>query len=233
MLVSIEIKSEENKIMQKLEAPLVAVDTVVLGILNGELSVLLIQINEGPYKDKWAVPGGLVRMDEGLDEAAVRVLTEKTSLKNVYLEQLYTFGNPKRDIRGRSVSVAYFALVAHPEELDIETLDYYKEIKWFPVNKLPELAFDHKDVIRTAHERLKAKLSYTNIAYSLLPKEFALTDLQKVYEMILGETLDKRNFRKRLKTFDIVEPTGKMQSDVTHRPAELYRFKDTDLKFYI
>ncbi len=232
MHVSIEIKSEDQKFMTNIKAPLVAVDTVVLGILDGRLSVLLIQIGEGPYLNKWAVPGGLVKMEESLDEAAVRVLTEKTSLKNIYLEQLYTFGDPKRDMRDRSVSVAYFALVGHPEKLDIESQGYYKSIKWFHISELPEMAFDHNEVVKVAHERLKGKLTYTNIAYSLVPEEFALTDLQRVYEMIMEEPMDKRNFRKRLKNLDLVEPTGKMQTDVTHRPAELYRFKDRELQSF-
>lgn len=212
--------------------PLLAVDTVVFTVLKGKLSVLLIQINMGPYKDKWAVPGSLVKEKETLDEAAVRVLSEKANLKNIFLEQLYTFGDPDRDVRSRSVSVAYFALISSPEKLEVSTLKYYKGTEWFPIEKLPELAFDHKKIIGTAHKRLKGKLSYTNIAYSLLPEEFTLTQSQKVYEVILGRHLDKRNFRKKINSLDIVEQLDKKQTDVIHRPATLYRFKNRELEVF-
>jgi 8-oxo-dGTP diphosphatase len=212
--------------------PLVAVDTVVFTIFNGNLSVLLIQIDSGPYKEKWAVPGGLVKIDEDLDDAAVRVLSEKANIKNLFLEQLYTFGELDRDVRDRSISVAYFALVSNPDKLEISTQEYYKAIDWLPVNTLPEMAFDHKKIIETAHERLKGKLSYTNIAYSLLPKEFTLTQLQRVYEVILGRSLDKRNFRKKINSLDFVEELDKRQKDVTHRPAKLYKFKNRNLEIF-
>jgi len=212
--------------------PFLAVDTVVFSIINKKLSVLLIKINNGPYKDKWAVPGGLVQDNESLDNAAVRVLSEKTSLKNIYLEQLYTFGEPNRDMRGRSVSVTYFALVNNAEKLELTTQEYYAEIKWFSVDKLPEMAFDHKEVVEVAKNRLRSKLSYSNIAYSLLPKEFTLTQLQRVYEIILGHSLDKRNFRKKIDSLNIVEDLKKKQTDVTHRPAQLYKFKKRKLEVF-
>lgn len=216
----------------KKEKPLLAVDTVVFTIDDKKLQVLLIQIGEGPYKNRWAVPGGLVRTDEPLDKAAIRVLSEKANLQNIFLEQLYTFGDPKRDIRGRSVSVAYFALINSPQKLDISTQDYYKDIKWHPAEDLPDLAFDHKEIINKAHERLKGKLSYSNIAYSLLPKEFTLTQLQRVYEIILGKKLDKRNFRKKINSLDILQKLNKKQQDVGHRPAQLYKFKTRELRVF-
>ncbi len=212
--------------------PLLAVDTVVFSVVDGVLSALLIQINSGNYQGKWAIPGGLVKVDESLDAAAIRVLRAKTSLKGIYLEQLYTFGDPKRDIRGRSVSVAYFALINTPKDIEIKTLEFYKDIKWFPLDKLPEMAFDHKIILSVAHKRLKDKLSYTNIAYSLLPHEFTLTDMQKIYEIVLGEKLDKRNFRKKIKSLEMLESLGRMQEEVTHRPAELYKFKEHDLRIF-
>ena len=216
----------------KLRAPLVAVDTVVFSILDEKLHAVLIQINEGVYKNKWAVPGGLVKLNESLDEAAVRVLVEKTSLENIYLEQLYTFGEIKRDTRGRSISVAYFALVNNARALNLKTKEYYNDVKWTPVSKLPTMAFDHKEIIRRAHTRLKSKLSYSNIAYSLLPKEFTLSELQKVYEIILGEKLDKRNFRKKIDSLGILEELNKKQTGVTHRPALLYKFKKRELRLF-
>lgn len=212
--------------------PLLAVDTVVFTVLDKKLSVLLIKIGSGPYAEKWAVPGGLVGADETLDEAAVRVLNEKANVRNIYLEQLYTFGDLGRDVRDRSVSVAYFALISSSEKLDISTQEYYKDIKWFPVKELPEMAFDHEEIIETAHTRLKGKLTYSNIAYSLLPEEFTLTQLQKVYEIILGRELDKRNFRKKIMSLDIVESLNKKQKDVEHRPARLYEFKTRQLEIF-
>ncbi len=205
--------------------PLVAVDTVIFTVINQKLSVLLIQINSGHYDSKWAVPGGLVGLSENLDEAAVRVLSEKASLKDIYLEQVYTFGEIDRDVRGRSISVAYFALIDHPKNIEPNELEYYKDIEWFSIENLPSMAFDHEKIVRVAHERLKEKLGNTSIVYTLLPEEFTLTDMQRIYEIILEEKLDKRNFRKKIKAIDIVAPAGKIQEGVGHRPAELYRFK--------
>jgi 8-oxo-dGTP diphosphatase len=218
--------------MEEKNKTYLAVDTVVLTIINQKLSVLLIQIAEGIYSNKWAVPGGLVNDEESLDDAAMRVLSEKTNLRNVFLEQLYTFGDPKRDSRKRSVSVAYFALIPTPEKIEVAKKEYYKDIKWYPVDDLPDMAFDHKKIIEVAHERLKSKLSYTNIVYSLLPKEFTLTQLQRVYEIILGENLDKRNFRKKIESLGILKDLDKRQDEVSHRPAKLYSFRDRALKFF-
>lgn len=224
--------NEKKPNTSKNKIPLVAVDTVVFRITNEGLSVLLIQIGSGIYKDKWAVPGGLVRVNESLDDAAIRVLNEKAHLTHVYLEQLYTFGDVDRDKRGRSISVSYFALLPSTEELNVEIQTYYKDIKWFLLNNLPELAFDHKKIIETALQRLRDKLSYTNIVYSLLPKEFALTQLQSVYETILGKKLDKRNFRKKMLALGIVEPLDKRETNVVHRPAVLYKFRARRLETF-
>ena len=218
--------------MKEKNKPYVAVDTVVFTIIGGKLSVLLIQIETGIYKDKWAVPGGLVGADESLDDSATRVLSEKANLKNVFLEQLYTFGDPNRDERGRSISVAYFSLIPDHKKFEIVKKDYYKDIKWFSISTLPDMAFDHKKIISVGHERLKNKLSYTNVAYSLLPKEFTLTQLQRVYETILERKLDKRNFRKKIESLDIINDTNKIQSDVSHRPAKLYSFKNKGIKVF-
>lgn len=212
--------------------PLLAVDAVLFTVMEGSLKVLLIQIEGEEYDGQWAVPGGLVAKGERLDTAVSRILHKKANIEDVYLEQLYTFGEPDRDKRGHSVSVAYFALIDHPEKLGIETLEYYQNIKWFAVDDLPEMAFDHKKIIQYAHERLKAKLSYTNIAYSLLPKKFTLPQLREVYEVIYGESLDKRNFRKKILNRGLVEETGEHQEDVSHRPAKLYRFSKETLEIF-
>jgi 8-oxo-dGTP diphosphatase len=211
-----------------LKAPLVAVDVLILTIREKKLHALLIKIGQGEYKNRWALPGGLVRMDETLDAAAERSLHGKAGIKGLYLEQLYSFGDLKRDVRGRSVTVAYFALVDSDKFIP-KTMEYYTDISWHEVGKLPSMAFDHKEIIRYGIDRLRNKIEYTNIAYGLLPKEFTLSELQSVYEIILGEKIDKRNFRKRLKILNIVEPTKRLRLGLKNRPAELYRFKKRGL----
>jgi 8-oxo-dGTP diphosphatase len=210
--------------------PAVAVDVLLFAIREETLQTLLIKISVPPYDGKWALPGGLVRLTETLDQAVERVLKEKAGIKDVYLEQLYSFGDLDRDSRSRSISVAYFALI-DSDKFELKTSELYSDIGWHSIGKLPELAFDHKKIIEYGVERLRAKLEYTNIAYGLLPKEFTLSRLQQIYEIILGKTLDKRNFRKRIKQLDILEPTDKFSTGTAKRPAGLYRFKKRDLVF--
>ena len=210
--------------------PAVAVDTLIFTIKNNKLMILLIQIGSGPYKKKWALPGGIVQLDETLDEAAKRVLKEKAGIKGIYMEQLYTFGDLDRDSRGRMISVAYFALV-NSDKINLKTMDYYSDIQWQDVKKLPPLAFDHQKIIKQGLIRLRRKMEYTNVAYGLLNKEFTLTEMQKVYEIVWDKELDKRNFRKQIQKLGIIESTGKMQHGGRNRPAKLYRFKDRKLIF--
>ena len=212
---------------QKLE---VAVDSVIFTIENDELNVLLIQMHKDPFKGSWAVPGGLIEQTETTKDAALRILEKQTSVKNVYLEQLGTFDDPERDPLGRVISVAYFALVNNEDTL-LHKTDKYADVRWWSVKKLPKLAYDHKQILKTAVERLQAKLEYTNVVWSLLPKEFALTDLQRVYEVILQEPIDKRNFRKKILSLKLIEKTGKKRAGEANRPAELYRFKKRSLQF--
>ena len=207
------------------ESPLVAVDVVIFSVIKGKLKVLLIEIGSGPYQKKWALPGGLISLDESLNEAAERVLADKAGVTGVYLEQLATFGNPKRDSRRRSISVAYFALV-NSEEFSPRTIEYYSDIAWKNVAQLPTLAFDHQVIISAAKERLKNKLGYSNIAYALLPKIFTLSELQSVYEIILNHPLDKRNFRKKIQEVQLIKETGTVRRDGPSRPAKLYTFID-------
>lgn len=206
-------------------SPLLAVDAAVFSVIDGTLKVLLIRIGSGPYEGKWALPGGLVRFDESLDQAAERVLSEKAGVDDIYLEQLYTFGGVDRDIRGRSVSVAYFALVNSDRCLPA-AIEYYSDIAWHDAGRLPKLAFDHAKIITRGVERLRSKLGYSNIAYGLLPKEFTLTELQSTYESILGHGLDKRNFRKKIQDIGLVKETGKIRKAGPSRPARLYAFTD-------
>lgn len=226
-----KIINQRAKKLKVIYGPAVAVDAVLFTIDNNHLKVLLIRINSGPYKNKWVLPGGLVKLNETLDDAAKRVLFQKTNIGEIHLEQLYSFGELKRDIRGRVISVAYFALVSSPKNYKVKTTSYYSEITWQKIKKLPPMAFDHREIIKYALERLKAKIEYTNIVYSLLSKEFTLTELQKTYEIILGKKLDKRNFRKRVVSLGLVEKTGKKKKGEPHRPAMLYRFAERKLRF--
>lgn len=209
----------KNKII--CDAHSVAVDVVVFAIIKNELNVLLIKRVVEP-KDMWAIPGGFVKEDESLDDAAIRELKEETGVSNVYLEQLYTFGEPKRDPRGRVISVSYFALVNH-EVLSLKSGSDAKEAKWFPINHNQKLAFDHDKILKYARKRLIWKLEYTNVAYGFLPTRFSLTDLQKVYEAVLGVKLDKRNFRRKFIATNLIKAT-KAKEGGAHRPATLYEF---------
>ena len=204
---------------------LVAVDAVVFTVLRGALHVLLIEIRGGAYDGKWAVPGGVVLPKESLDEAAERVLAEKAGVDGIHVEQLYTFGTIDRDVRGRSISVAYFALVASETALPHEDA-YYAEVAWKRVDRLPAMAFDHREIVTLARERLMAKLGYSNIGHALLPREFTLTELQSMYEAILGRELDKRNFRKKIIEIGLVRETGKVRRAGATRPAKLYSFAE-------
>lgn len=224
------MKIKNSKTKDVIIGPALAVDALIFAINDGRLDVLLIKISQGPYKNKWALPGGLVQLDENLDQAAEKVLAKKAGLKGVYLEQLYSFSEPKRDVRGRIVSVAYFALV-DSTKFQPKTTEYYSAIGWHNARRLPQLAFDHKKIIEFGIERLRGKIEYSNIAYALLPKEFTLSEMQAVYEIILGEKLDKRNFRKKMKSLNVIEPAQKTRAGLKSRPAELYRFKKRSLVF--
>ena len=224
-----KIVNKEASKFKVIYGPAVAVDAVLFTIKEDQLNVLLIKISKGSYKDKWAVPGGLVQLDETLDAAAKRALFQKTNIGDIHLEQLYSFGDLKRDTRGRVISVAYFALIGNPRNYKLKTAPYYSEIAWWQVRKLPAMAFDHRQIVKYALERLKAKIEHTNIAYSLLPKGFTLTELQRTYEIILGRRIDKRNFRKKIIALGLVKKTGKKQKGKPHRPAQLYRFSKREL----
>lgn len=203
----------------------VAVDVAVCTVRDGALSVLLAQAAGGPFAGAWALPGGLVRADESLDAAAARELSAQTGLDDVYLEQLYTFGSPERDPGGRVVSVAYVALVPHVERpAPAEPGPKYRQVAWWPVRRLPPLAYDHGEVVGTAVTRLRAKLQYTNLVYTLLGPTFTLSELQAVYEAILGRRLDRRNFRKKILATGLLAALDRVRRG-PHRPAALYRFR--------
>lgn len=203
--------------------PAVTVDCVVFGLDEGDLKVLLIRRKGEPFKGMWALPGGFVGMDETLEAAAARELREETGIGDFYLEQLYTFGDPGRDPRGRVISVAYYALVRLDRHRPQAATDA-DEAAWFSVSNPPALAFDHSVILATALERLKGKVRYRPIGFELLPEKFTLSQLQRLYETVLERKLDKRNFRKRILAMGLLEQTDEMQRDVAHRAARLYRF---------
>ena len=203
--------------------PALTVDCVVFGMDEEDLKVLLIKRGVEPFVGKWALPGGFVRMEEALDAAARRELEEEAGIRPSHLEQLYTFGEPGRDPRGRVVTVAYFALVKLTDHRVQASTDA-REAAWFSVWDTPKLAFDHADVLGTALQRLKGKLRYQPIGFELLPPKFTLTQLQRLYEIILERQLDKRNFRKKILSMDLLEELDEVEQDVSHRAARLYRF---------
>jgi 8-oxo-dGTP diphosphatase len=199
------------------------VDCVVFGFDEGDLKVLLIERGLEPFKGRWALPGGFVRVDETLDAAARRELHEEAGLTSVFLEQLYSFGKVDRDPRERVVSVAYYALVKLTEHAAKAATDA-ANAQWFPVSRVPKLAFDHTNILDAAVERLKGKVRYQPIGFELLPPKFTLSQLQHVYEAVLGTELDKRNFRKKVLSFGLLVPLKETQMLGRHRPAQLFQF---------
>ena len=205
--------------------PAVTVDITVFTVRNDELNVLLIKRAEKPFQGEWALPGGFVTKNEGLESAAERELVEETGVSGVYLEQLFTFGAPGRDPRGHTVTVAYSALIPS-DNLELTASTDAEGVAWFGIDKLPDLAFDHDEILELALDRLVAKLEYSTIAFQLMPKSFTLTELQHVYELIERNAIDKRNFRKRILALGAIEPTGEEKREGPHRPAKLYRVID-------
>ncbi len=205
------------------------VDCVVFGFDEGDLKLLLIQRDLEPFEGKWALPGGFVRVEESLEEAARRELQEETGVSKVYLEQLFTFGQPDRDPRERVVTVAYYALVKLSGH-SVKAATDARNAAWFDVCDLPRLAFDHDDIIEAALLRLKGKVQYEPIGFELLPPKFTLTQLQHLYETILETPLDKRNFRKKILSMDLLLETDEIEQDVAHRAARLYRFDEAKYK---
>lgn len=201
----------------------ITVDCVIFGIDEDKLKILIIQRALDPFRGNWALPGGFVRIDETIDEAANRELREETGLKEIFLEQLYTFGQIDRDPRERVISVAYYALV-NLHNHSVHAATDAENAAWFNVQELPNLAFDHNIIVKTALTRLKGKVRYQPIGFELLPQKFTLTQLQKLYEIVLEKNLDKRNFRKKILKLDILDPTKEFEENVSHRAALLYQF---------
>lgn len=214
----------ENYDPARYERPSVTVDVVIFTLQERELHVLLVKRKHWPFEGRWAIPGGFVNMNESLDLAARRELEEETGIRDIYLEQLYTFGEPQRDPRTRVISVAYIALVS----ADTQTLrvsDESIDVRWFPVRALPQpLAFDHDAILAAGLDRLRSKLEYTTLAFQLLPEVFSILELKHIYEQILGEPLDKGNFYRKIKDSNVLEDTG-LRREGRGRPTSLYRFR--------
>ena len=216
--------------------PSVAVDVALVTADGGRLRAVLAQ-RQDPDKGQWSLPGGFVGIEESLDQAAARVLKDKVGIGGIFLEQLYTFGRPDRDPRTRVISVAYYALVdaarLKPVKLTLASLRVpWKGEDGGPVEALDEggrklpLAFDHAEMLGLVVQRLRGKLDYAPIGFELLPRQFTLRDLQTIHETILGRPLNKDSFRRRMLDSGLIAPTGKLEEDVGHRPAELYRFQN-------
>ncbi|MCX4275078.1 MAG: NUDIX domain-containing protein [Candidatus Gastranaerophilales bacterium] len=203
----------------------VTVDVVILTIVKNTLKVLLLKRVNEPFRGRWAIPGGFIRLSENLDDAALRVLKEKTNVQNIYLEQLYTFGDPLRYPNTRVITCAYFALL-RAEDIDVKIVDESQvaEIEWHPVENLPPLAFDHKEIIEYSLKRTRERLELCPVAFQLLPKKFTLTELQKSYELILQKDLDKRNFRKKMLATNMLIDLNECTKTGSKRPAALYSF---------
>jgi len=210
--------------MEKLQNIKIAVDAIVFGYKNSQLYVLLIQQKFGTSDSYWALPGGLVKNDESLKDAVQRELREETNVSVDYFEQLFTFGDDIfRDPRNRVVSVAYFALV-NPSKLEIKADSDAENVQWFKISEVPTMAFDHNSILKKALERIKAKLTYEPIGFDLLPKEFLFSELENLYCTILDKEIERRNFRKKILSFGIVEETENYSPIKTGRPAKLFRF---------
>jgi len=209
------------------ERPGLTVDCVIFGLdlESASLNVMLIERDLEPFAGMWAIPGGFVRKGETLQAAALRELQEETGIEDVFLEQLYSFGDPKRDPRGWVVSVAYYALVS-PEQHPVQAATDAREARWFAVNQVPRLAFDHAEILAVALERLRGKLTYAPIGFELLPQKFTIKQLQRLYEIVLGTQLDNRNFRKKIFAMGVLRELEEMQKGVPHRAARLYKFDE-------
>ncbi|MGL4612189.1 MAG: NUDIX hydrolase [Trueperaceae bacterium] len=235
------ISKEEQEFLRAYDAsnfekPSVTVDTVILTVHDNALKVLLVKRLEHPFKDAWSLPGGFVGMQESLDEAATRVLEQKGQLKNVFLEQLYTFGSVKRDPRMRIISVSYYALVEYTKMIEKENVGLFEvsyddkkdavtvkdPVKKDGAKKTHVLAFDHAEILATAIKRIRGKLEYAPLGFELLPKQFTLRQLQEVHETILDRPLNKDSFRRKVLASGLIKATGKLETGKDFRPAELY-----------
>ncbi len=215
---------------QEIKTHEITTDVVIFTIKNNKLQVLLVKRANEPFKGRWAIPGGFIRLSENLDNAALRILKEKTNVDNIYLEQLYTFGDPLRYPSSRVITCAYFALIRSDDiKLSFDNTQSITEVQWHEVYNLPTLAFDHKEIIEYSLKRMRERLEFCPIAFQLLPEKFTLTELQKSYELILDMKLDKRNFRKKVLTGSVLKELNEYTKIGSKRPARLYSFDNITL----
>lgn len=215
---------------QEIKTHEITTDVVIFTIKDNKLQVLLVKRANEPFKGRWAIPGGFIRLSENLDNAALRILKEKTNVDNIYLEQLYTFGDPLRYPSSRVITCAYFALIRSDDiKLSVDNSQGITEVQWHEVYNLPTLAFDHKEIIEYSIKRMRERLEFCPIAFQLLPEKFTLTELQKSYELILDMKLDKRNFRKKVLTGSVLKELNEFTKIGSKRPARLYSFDNITL----
>lgn len=202
-----------------------SIDCVIFGFDDGELKILLIERNEEPFRDWWALPGYMVEQEESIDHAAERILYELTGLRDIYMDQFYTFGDVNRHPQGRVITVAFYAMIRLNGSKELKPIsNYASRAVWISVNDLPKLAFDHKKIFSRGFEKIRSKIGYQPIAFELLPEKFTLTELQQLYEVILNKKLDKRNFRKKMLNYEILKELDEKQKGVSYRAAKLYKF---------
>ena len=202
-----------------------SIDCVIFRFEAGELKVLLIERNQEPFKDWWALPGNLVEKDESVEDAATRILYELTGLHDMHMEQFHTFGAVNRHPQGRVITVAYYALIRIISQKEVKPVTAYaKKASWIAVSELPKLAFDHTEIFETSIQKLRRRLGYQPIAFELLSEKFTLTQLQLLYEAILNKKLDKRNFRKKMLSYGFLKELDEKQKGVSYRAAKLYKF---------
>jgi 8-oxo-dGTP diphosphatase len=214
-----------NSELDRYPKPSVTVDCVIFGYANDQLSILLLQRDEAPFAGQWTLPGGFLHLDETCEQAARRVLSSKTGIEGVFLEQLYTFDQPARDPRGRVLSVSYYALV-NAEHFALVAGQAARDVRWWPWQQLPELGFDHTHIVAKACERLRSKVLWQPIGFELLPSPFTMPELQNLYECILGQSLDRRNFHKRITGLGILQQVGVRRANERRRPADLFVFDE-------
>ena len=215
---------------QEIKTHEITTDVVIFTIKDNKLQVLLVKRANEPFKGRWAIPGGFIRLSENLDNAALRILKEKTNVDNIYLEQLYTFGDPLRYPSSRVITCAYFALIRSDDiKLSFDDSQSITQVQWHEVYNLPTLAFDHKEIIEYSLKRMRERLEFCPIAFQLLPEKFTLTELQKSYELILDMKLDKRNFRKKVLTGSVLKELNEYTKIGSKRPARLYSFDNITL----
>ncbi|MFZ5553113.1 MAG: NUDIX hydrolase [Bacteroidota bacterium] len=217
---------EKNSVVYEYPRPSVTADAVIFGYDKKELNVLLVKRDIAPFKNEWSLPGGFLHLGESAEETVNRVIKQKTGLKNIFLEQLFTFTDKERDPRGHTISISYFSLVNTLKMLPVAGKNV-SDVCWFPLNKIPGLAFDHKKIISIACNRLKGKISWQPVGFELLDKKFTLSQLQHLYEIILDAEIDKRNFRKKILQLGIVIPLNEKEYFSSKKGAELYSFNKT------